>query len=166
MFSNCINNWSILMTIHDHKPYNGKLPRGLGKYRKRISNVQNLADGIWAYFVPGWKIAESGEHFAHIDPDEGQAISDLIELVGNAVKCNCTECIKREQKQKSHQTKRGGSRPGAGRKRINPNNKKVVKSIALTQNTIAKLEILAGKEGLSTSAYLENLIRDIHKKTI
>ena len=151
------------MPKNDYKPFNGKLPRGLGKYRGRISDFNVNATEMWIDLLPGWK-TKNNEHTALINLDKGEDVTDLIELVKNAEACTCDKC--EDLKLKAPIKKRGGRRPGAGRKKGHPNTKKVVKSVALTKDTITKLDILAKNAGLSSSAYLEDLIINLHKQSI
>lgn len=80
------------MTKHECEPFRGKLPRGLSRYRLRITDYWKDTDGIWVYFVPGWMRGD-GAHLAHIDPEDGETLQDLIEDVKSAEKCTCSDCM-------------------------------------------------------------------------
>jgi hypothetical protein len=80
------------MTKHECEPFQGKLPRGLGQYRKRITDYFKDSDGVWVYYVPGWKREIDHVHFSHVDPEDGETLQDLIEDVKSAVKCTCVDC--------------------------------------------------------------------------
>ena len=82
------------MKKHECEPFAGKLPRGLGRYRKRVTDYFSDSDGTWAYLVPGWKREPNDNvHFIRIDPEDGESFKDLVEGVKTAKKCNCEECM-------------------------------------------------------------------------
>lgn len=78
---------------HECIPFTGKLPHGLAKYRNRITDVSNEDDGIFVYFVPGWKREPNDPvHFVVMSRDDGDTLKDLERMVKGAVKCSCDEC--------------------------------------------------------------------------
>lgn len=54
--------------------------------------------------------------------------------------------------------KRGGFRPGAGRKRIDPKYKRVKKCITLDSSLVSVLELQASQRNLSFSALIESIL--------
>lgn len=54
---------------------------------------------------------------------------------------------------------RGGVRKGAGRKKIDPADKKVRRTITLSQDLLTLVQVKADNQGLSLSAYIESVLQ-------
>ena len=56
---------------------------------------------------------------------------------------------------------RGGARPGSGRKSVMPGNKRVQTSISVSQETWAKIKILA-KHNIRIGRIIDNIVNDLY----
>ena len=79
------------MAKHECEPFTGRLPRGLVRYRKRITDYYT-DERTWVHFVPGWK-REDGAHLVNIELEDGETLRDLVEAVKSAEKCTCSDCM-------------------------------------------------------------------------
>ena len=59
---------------------------------------------------------------------------------------------------------RGGSRPGCGRKPVHPGNKRVQTTISVTQETRARIRILAKNKNIRIGRVIDRVVEELYKQ--
>jgi hypothetical protein len=73
-----------------------KLPKSLRRYAARIEDYSDERDGnndngVWVYYVPGWKSDRDPMGCLHQDHEDN--ITIIRECVRVAQPCDCQECV-------------------------------------------------------------------------